>query len=85
MRHNDLTSTRNNTRRDALPRYLSSNDLHADVASGSEVKAGNVLKTLEYYRGSDRPGSNVVIRVKLRKRKSARFQLFSSFIFLCDL
>jgi len=35
--------------------------------------------TLEYYRGSARPGSNEVIHVKLRKRKSARFQLFSSF------
>jgi len=33
--------------------------------------------TMEYYRGSDSPGSNEVIHVKLRKRKSARFQLFS--------
>jgi len=40
--------------------------------------------TLEYYRGSARPGSNEVIHVKLRKRKLARFQLFSSFMFLCD-
>ena len=42
------------------------------------------VSTLEYLRGSGRPGSNEVIHVKLRKRKSARFQLFSSFIFLCD-
>jgi len=40
--------------------------------------------TLEYYRRSTRPGSNEVIHVKLRKRMSARFELFSSFMFLCD-
>jgi len=40
--------------------------------------------TLEYYRRSARPGSNEIIHVKLRKRKSARFELFSSFMFLCD-
>ena len=39
---------------------------------------------LEYYRGSARPGSNEVIHVKLRKRKSVRFELFSTFMFLCD-
>jgi len=42
------------------------------------------VKTMECYRGSARPGSNEVIHVKLRKRKSARFQLFSSFMFLRD-
>jgi len=40
--------------------------------------------TLEYYRGSARPWWNEVIYVKLRKRKSARFELFNSFMFLCD-
>jgi len=40
--------------------------------------------TLECYRGSPRPGSNEVMHVKLRKRKSAGFELFSSFMFLCD-
>jgi len=29
-------------------------------------------------------GSNEVIHVKLRKRKSVRFELFSSFMFLCE-
>jgi len=38
--------------------------------------------TLEYHRGSGRPGSNEVIHVKLRKRASARFQLFSSLFFV---
>jgi len=40
--------------------------------------------TLEYYRRSARPRSNEVIHVKLRKRKSARFELLSGFMFLCD-
>jgi len=44
----------------------------------------NDLSTLEYYRGSARRGSNEVIHVKLRKLKSARFELISSFMFLCD-
>jgi len=42
------------------------------------------IKTLEYYRGSARPQSNEVIHVKLRKQKSAHFELFSTFMFLCD-
>jgi len=41
-------------------------------------------ETLEYLRGWRAPGSKEVIHVKLRKRKSARFELFSSFMFLCD-
>ena len=50
--------------------------------------SGNILQqvslTLEYYRRSARPGSNEVIHVKLRKRKSGCFELFSSFMFLYD-
>jgi len=39
---------------------------------------------LEYYHGSARPRSKEVIHMKLQKRKLAHFQLFSSFMFLCD-
>jgi len=41
--------------------------------------------TLEYYRGSSRPGSNEVTHVKLHKHTSECFPRFSSFIFLCDM
>jgi len=40
--------------------------------------------TLEYNRRSGRPGSNEFITWYLRKRALVRFQLFSSFIFVCD-
>jgi len=44
-----------------------------------------VYISLEYYRGSGRLASNAVTHVKLRKRKTARFELFSSLFFVCDL
>ena len=58
-------------------RKLMQNSIPENGLSGVSI-------TLEYYRGSARPGSNEVIHVKLRKRKSACFELFSSFMFLCD-
>jgi len=50
-----------------------------------KVLDGFCMLTMEYLRGKRAPGSNEVIHVTLRKRKLARFQLFSSFMFLCDL
>jgi len=61
------------------------NLLFARISQQRDQKpqGGAHFLTLEYYRGSARPGSNEVIHVKLRKRKSARFELFSSFLLLC--
>jgi len=56
----------------------------SDRTNQSFPDATHVTRSLEYYRGSARPGSNEVIHVKLRKRKSARFEPFGSFMFLCD-
>jgi len=54
-------------------------DNHAEIVFKSMVIRD---KSLEYYRGSSRAGSNEVTHVKLRKRASAGFQLFSSFFFV---
>jgi len=50
----------------------------------SVIKVAHPWYTTICETSTLRPGSNEVIHVKLRKRKSARFKLFSSFMFLCD-
>jgi len=64
--------------------YLSQINQHNTGYEQLTLSVKIILLTLEYYRGSARPGSNEVIHIKLRKRKSARFQLFNSFMFLYD-